>query len=213
MRSPRSTRKTPLKWKVVLDGRDLSGLPDLPASPTELRRYLEILAWRERRVLATFRIEEAPSDAKIAASTEAIYGYVSARTLSLERWTERQGLWIQSELEAYRKRVEDAVIRVLLTEPFQVMEIWSELRSALVRKVLAVRFLQETGSILQTQSLVKPAWFERHLGRLQEVMKDADQVLQTGQAIPFSDFLEYELLPWLDSLQRRFLADKGGHES
>ncbi len=188
-----------VKTTVLLDGSPVT-MPAQSASLNAIRCYLETLALEQQRVLCALKVDGRHANLALPLPHHGLALRVEAESVAL---AESHLLVIQTarqQVQHVRECVETAIPLVLINPRHIARELWWNLACQLKEPVLTLSLLPDhlCGSASGSASLKQLRQWQ--LEQVAGMLRDVDQICQTGDTLQLSDALETRVLPWLQKL-------------
>lgn len=194
--------------RVELDGQEIDLPRQMEASLVAIRAYLEFLALQKRRVLSGFVVDGVDVchiglDAPIGS-----YEHITADTITFEQLSMRLVETACRQLQQLAERVEEATLRVVISERHQIQAEWQEWQPQFRTPLVSLGFLRELWGESVDSVMVGGVSLAGHLDELNLMLRQVDAVFLATEhgwvdedAIALSTIFEECLVPWLKTLE------------
>jgi len=194
--------------RVELDGQAVDLPHQIESSLVAIRAYLEFLALQRRRVLSGFVVDgievrqiqlDAPANG---------YRHIIADTITFEQLSRRLIETACRQLELLSAQLEDAALRIVISERHQILERWREWQPQFRLPLVSLGFLRELWGEAVDHVAVGGIPLVRHLDELNPLLCEVDAAFLATKhewtdedAIALSSIFGECLVPWLKVLE------------
>lgn len=194
--------------RVELDGQNIDLPAQMESSLVAVRAYLEFLALQQRRVLSGFVVDGVEVRQIQKDAPAGGYRHVCADTITFEQLSQRLIDTACRQLEYLSARIEDAALRIVISERHQILARWREWQPQFRTPLVSLGFLRELWGQDVDAIMVGGCSLAEHLEELTPLLCQVDAVFLATEhgwvdedAIGLSIVFEEHLAPWLKMLR------------
>ena len=199
----KQTSSKALRVDIRLDGEKVDLPKDMENSLIAIRAYLEFLAIRQQRVLSEFMVDGVEMRHLNSVPFKDVQS-IHAETITYEQLSGRLIETACRQLHRLSEQMNDAVLRVMITERDDVYRQWKDWLPQLNSPLIGIEFLTELWGDQVATLTIGNCLFADHLDELAVRIQETEQIFQTpawlwseSDSLELSDMLEIHLVPWL----------------
>ena len=191
---------SPIRIKVVMDGKPLELPEHIEGSLTAIRSYLESLALQHGRVVSFFTVDGVIIN--IIEESIEIKGMqrVKADTISFDELTRQLISTSCDRLKQLHVAAESVITQVLINDWPEVQKLWEKWQPDFKSPILVVSFLRELCGVRLDELSCCNQTLGQHLTFFNPLVNDVEAVVATKNILQFSNLLENRYAPWLQQL-------------
>jgi hypothetical protein len=200
--SSQTKEKVP-RVRVELDGASVALPEEMDGSLVAIRAYLEFLALQKRRVLSGF-VVDGVDVRQLGSGTEKGFESVRADTITFEQLSFRLVDTACRQLHKLSEEMNDAVLRVLITERRAIYQQWKHWLPQFRNPMVSLGFLRELWGSQVDDVMLGGLTLIDHLDDLNPLICEVDAIFLATEhdwvdedAMAVSAILEDHLVPWL----------------
>lgn len=202
------THQAKPRLRVELDGRPVTLPGEMESSLVSIRAYLEFLALQQRRVLSGFLVDGVAVNQIRGDAPDSGYQHVCGDTITFEELSHRLIDTSSRQLQRLSTRMQEAVLRILISDREQIETQWREWQPQLRTPLVSLGFLRELWGPAVDAITVGGYSLAEHLEELNPLVCQIDAIFLATEhewvdedAIALSTIVEEHLIPWLKILE------------